>query len=113
VVLVSQLAASVMYEALRASKVEYGNCLRLVKRKTQFVLLLDKPSRTDRVIRYKESIVLIIDERLEIELGNARIDVEEMIEGRNLVMRRSRNTKDTFTVLTHKVRIQSKKNKKI
>jgi len=88
---ISQLAASVLFKTLKESEVHGGQSLRIVKEHEGFVLQLDSPVETDRVIRYEGAIVLIVNKDLENELGDARIDVEETTEGRDLVMRRSAN----------------------
>jgi hypothetical protein len=88
---VSRLAASVLFETLKESRMETGQGLRLIKIEKGFTLELDTPMQSDRVVRYEGDIVLIVDEDLEKEMGDARIDVEENSHGRGLVMRRAAN----------------------
>jgi len=89
---VSQLAASVLFRALQASEIPTGLSLRLTKSGEQFVLQVDSPAATDRVVRYEGAIVLTVDKDLEKRIGDARIDVEETHGGHDLVMRRPGNT---------------------
>jgi hypothetical protein len=88
---ISQFAASVLYKTLQKSKVREGQSLRLAREKERFVLQVDSPIKTDRVIKYKDTVVLMVNRDLENELGNARIDIEETTEGPDLIMRRSAN----------------------
>ena len=88
---ISQLGASVLYKTLEESEIQSGQSFRLVREEEGFLLKLDSPVKTDRVIRYNGALVLMIDKDLENELGNARIDIEETTEGCNLVMRRTVN----------------------
>jgi hypothetical protein len=86
---VSQLAASVLFKTLKESEVQAGQSLRLTRGRKGFVLTLDKPVETDRVIKYAGEIVLIVNKDLESKVGEARIDIEETTEGPSLVMRRA------------------------
>jgi hypothetical protein len=88
---ISPLAASVLRKTLQESNVKRGLSLRLIRKRQFFLLQLDSPGETDRVIRYEGAIVLIVDKELENELNIARIDVEETPEGYDLVMRRPAN----------------------
>lgn len=91
---VSKLAASVLFKTLQESEVQSGQSLRLVREEEGFVLQLDSPVETDRVIRYEGAIVLIVNRDLENELDDARIDVKETTEGCELVMQRPANPND-------------------
>jgi hypothetical protein len=101
---ISQLAASVLFETLKESEVQAGQSLRLTKGRRGFVLTLDKPIETDRVIKYEGNIVLVVNKDLENKLGEARIDVEATTEGPNLVMRRtgSKNSRQKIENLSDK-----------
>ncbi|MBN1191533.1 MAG: hypothetical protein JXA46_17385 [Dehalococcoidales bacterium] len=54
-----------------------------------FTLQTDTPRSSDRVIRYRDKIILVVDKTLEVSIGDARIDLEETAEGNNLVIRRT------------------------
>jgi hypothetical protein len=85
---ISKLAASIIFETLKKSRIQSGRALRLNRENNKFILELDVPTSRDRVVRYEGKIVLIVDKTTEYEIGNARIDVEEDEGGRDLVMRR-------------------------
>lgn len=91
---VSKLAASILLEALKESNLSSGESLRLIKDDGEFVLEVDIPGKGDRVIRYEGEVVLVVDKKLETEIGDARIDLEGTGEGNNLVMRRMEQSKN-------------------
>lgn len=91
---ISQLAASVLVRALQESEVEAGEGLRLIKDGERFVLKTDRPKTSDRVVRYHQAVVLIVDRDLEAQLDDSRIDVEENGGERALVMRTTEHLPD-------------------
>ena len=106
---ISQLAASVLLKTLKECEVEVGQSLRLAKGKKGLVLQLDEPVETDRVIRYKGVIVLIVKKALENELGDARIDVEDTEEGRELMIRRHANPNEISSKISNKYQYDNDK----
>lgn len=84
---VSELAAMAMGQSLRASSVEADKGFRLTKGEEGFTLEIDNPTEKDQVIKHEETIVLIVDQGVEEEVGNVVIDVEEGQEGPQLMMR--------------------------
>ena len=84
---VSELAATAMVQSLRASNVPSDRGFRLREREDKFSLEIDSPTENDRVIRHEEAIVLIVDPDVEDKVGDVVIDVEEMPDGPQLMMR--------------------------
>jgi hypothetical protein len=72
----SELAATALVEALEASGVIPGQCLRLEEEGSQFKLQLDRPGEHDRVIRHNGVMVIIVADDVEAKIGNALIDIE-------------------------------------
>jgi hypothetical protein len=75
----SELAATVLVESLQASGIGREKGLRLKPKGKRYTLQLDTPGNNDRIIRYKGAIALIVDKNVEINVGNATIDIEKGI----------------------------------
>lgn len=86
---ISRLAASVLYETLKASNLLPDASLRLIEENGGLALDVDIPTNSDRVIRYEGEVVLVVDKTLELKIGDARIDLEDTRDGNNLVMRKA------------------------
>jgi len=84
---VSEIAASALVQSLNLSGVNLEQGFRLKRQEDRFALEIDSPTDDDRVITQEGSIVLIVDQDTEDEVGDARIDVEERPDGPQLVMR--------------------------
>lgn len=84
----SQLASDALLESLRASGMERDKGLRLKQEGGQFILHLDSAEQDDRVIRYGDATVLIVNRDVEASIGDAFIDVEETSQGPELIIRK-------------------------
>jgi hypothetical protein len=84
---VSDLAANALVQSLEASGVEPEKGFRLTKKEDRFALEIDSPADEDRVIKHEGTIALIVDQRIEEEVGDVLIDVEERPDGPQLMMR--------------------------
>ncbi|MBE0481036.1 MAG: hypothetical protein IBX68_08655 [Dehalococcoidia bacterium] len=84
----TEMAATVLFESLRASGIHPNWGLRVKEEAGTFKLQLDTPRPNDRVIRRNEAVVLIVDRTVEEEVGNALIDLEDDLEEPQLVMRK-------------------------
>ena len=74
---VSEQAAKMLFQALRESLTSPGKALRLRMRDENYTLDLDTPKEDDRVLRYSDSILLLVAPDVEKTLGDALIDVEQ------------------------------------
>lgn len=91
-ILVSELAKTVLLESLQASGVPSDQGLRLRVSANGFLLETDQPTQQDRVIQHEGAAVVIVDTGIESAIGDAIIDVADSPEGPELVFRRmSRN----------------------
>ncbi|HEU65684.1 MAG TPA: hypothetical protein ENN57_03340 [Chloroflexi bacterium] len=84
---VSELAANALVQSLEASGVESEKGFRLTKKEDRFALEIDSPAQDDRVIRHEGAIALIVDQGTEEEVGDVLIDVEDRMDGPQLMMR--------------------------
>ena len=84
---VSELAASALVQSLEASGVEPEKGFRLTKKEDRFALEIDSPAEDDRVIKHEGAIALMVDQGTEEEVGDVLIDVEERVDGPQLMMR--------------------------
>ncbi len=91
-ILVSELAKTVLVESLQASGIPPDQGLRLRVGANGFLLETDQPTQQDRVIQHEGAAVVIVDAGIESAIGDAIIDVADSPEGPELVFRRiSRN----------------------
>jgi hypothetical protein len=88
VIQVSEIAAIALLESLQASGVGADRGLRLKKEDNKMTLKVDNPKNNDRVIRYDECTVLIVDQDTEEKIGDATVDVDKKSEEARLVLRR-------------------------
>lgn len=84
----SALAKTVVHETLRSCGAAPMDGLRLSQVEEGFTLDLDSPGPNDRVIEHREDAVLIVDQGLEAEIGDAFIDVREVNDRAELVIAR-------------------------
>jgi len=87
VIEVSDLAANVLVQSLEASGVESDKGFRLTKKEDRFALEIDSPAEDDRVIKHEGAIALMVNQDTEEEVGDVLIDVEERVDGPQLMMR--------------------------
>jgi hypothetical protein len=91
-ILVSELAKTVLLESLQASGIPPDQGLRLRVGANGFLLETDQPTQQDRIIQHEGSTVVIVDPYIEGAIGDAIIDIADSPEGPELVFRRmSRN----------------------
>jgi hypothetical protein len=91
-ILVSELAKTVLLESLQVSGVPPDQGLRLRVGASGFLLETDQPTQQDRIIQHEGATVVIVDAGIESAIGDAIIDVADSPEGPELVFRRiSRN----------------------
>jgi Fe-S cluster assembly iron-binding protein IscA len=91
-ILVSELAKTVLLESLQASGASPDQGLRLRVGASGFLLETDQPNEQDRVIQHEGANVVIVDPDIEVAIGDAIIDITDSPEGPELVFRRiSRN----------------------
>jgi hypothetical protein len=91
-ILVSELAKTVLLESLQASGVPPDQGLRLRVGASGFLLETDQPTQQDRIIQHEGATIVIVDAGIESAIGDAIIDVADSPEGPELVFRRiSRN----------------------
>lgn len=85
---ISVPAATALLGSLQASGIEPERGLRLTKEEGErLTLCLDIPGDNDRVIKHEGSTLLIIDNDMEKDVGDALIDIdEEGTEENTLVM---------------------------
>ena len=86
---VSDLAASVLLETMKASGVTEDQGLRLVTNEGRLSLNIDSANSDDRVIEHDGANVLIIEKSVDESLGNILIDVQETPSGPQLVIKES------------------------
>ena len=84
----SDLAVYVLVQSLKASGIEPGKGFRLRKKEDGFRLDIDRPAESDQVLRHEGSIVMMVDQGTEQQLGHVLIDVKETTNGRQLMMSR-------------------------
>lgn len=84
---VSELAANALAQSLQMSGVEPEKGFRLTKQEDIFALEIDSPAGEDRVIEHEGTIVLMVDQDTEHEVGDVLIDVEDRPDGPQLMMR--------------------------
>lgn len=84
---VSELAANALAQSLQMSGVEPEKGFRLTKQEDIFALEIDSPAGEDRVIQHEGTIVLMVDQDTEHEVGDVLIDVEDRPDGPQLMMR--------------------------
>lgn len=73
---VTDIAASALLESLQASGIDSERGLRLTKEEgEQLTLSLDSPGDNDRIIKHRDSILIIVDRDMEKDLGSALIDI--------------------------------------
>jgi len=87
VIEVSELAANALAQSLQMSGVEPEKGFRLTKQEDIFALEIDSPAGEDRVIQHEGTIVLMVDQDTEHEVGDVLIDVEDRPDGPQLMMR--------------------------
>ena len=87
-ILVSELAKTVLLGSLQASGISPDQGLRLRVGANGFLLETDQPAQQDRVIQHEGATVLIVDPDIEDAIGDAIIDVADNPEGPELVFRR-------------------------
>lgn len=85
---VSELAGRALVESLHVSGVSPDKGFRLIKKEDRFALEIDSPAEDDRVIKHEGSIVLMVTQGTEEEVGDVLIDVEERADGPQLIMRK-------------------------
>jgi hypothetical protein len=90
----SDIAATVLLESLRASGVGPDKGLRLKEKDSKMTLNLDIPGNEDRVIRHGKSVVLIVDQDTEKDIGDALVDIDDKHKRNRLVLRRNVKEKD-------------------
>lgn len=83
---ISESAAEVLHDSLLASKVDSVRALRLKQNGSQFVLELDVPGMSDRIVQHEGVAILLIDLRLERRIGDALIDVNDDAKDLQLFM---------------------------
>jgi hypothetical protein len=86
---ISKLAASVLLRNCKDRKIHAGNIFRLNKKGQRHTVQLDKPKKTDHMMRYGDSVVLLVNNNTEKEIGNACINVEEDRTNYNLLMQKN------------------------
>jgi hypothetical protein len=86
---ISKLAASVLLRNCKDRKINAGKIFQLNKKGQRYTVQLDKPKKNDRMMHYGDSVVLIVDNNIEKEIGNACINVEEGRPSHNLLMRKN------------------------
>jgi hypothetical protein len=84
---ISHQAIATLWETLQESGIPDDRALRLQSNPEGFRLEIDMPSEDDRVIRHRDTPVLIIDGAKEDEFDDMLIDVTDGIEGRQLTIR--------------------------
>lgn len=84
---VSEIAAEVLFETLKASGLGPDKGLRLKQEDVGLFLNVDTPKNDDNVIRHNKSVILIVDKDTEKKVGDALVDVEEGNEESRLVLR--------------------------
>jgi len=85
---VSQQAMKVLLQALKESGASPDKALRLTVKDGDYALDLDTPRDDDQVLRYFDSVLLLVDPSVEKALGNALIDVELGPDEARLTIRR-------------------------
>jgi hypothetical protein len=88
-IVLSELAASVLIESVEASSVGTEKGLRLKEEGSEFSLQLDIPGGNDRIIRQKGAIALIVDKEIEAKIGDAFIYVDYDHNEHYLAIRRN------------------------
>jgi hypothetical protein len=88
-VTVTDQAAAVLHETIKASAVPEGNALRLSGGPDGYALTVDSPGPQDHVVMHEEIPVLLIEPAVDESLGEAVIEVDEGggEEAANLVIR--------------------------
>jgi len=84
---VSEPAANALAQSLQMSGVKSQRGFRLTKQEDRFALEIDSPAREDRVVKHEGTIVLMVDQGTEEEVGDVLIDVEDRPDGPQLMMR--------------------------
>ncbi|MBE0431303.1 MAG: hypothetical protein IBX67_05710 [Dehalococcoidia bacterium] len=84
---VSELAANALAQSLQMSGVEPEKGFRLTRQEDKFALEIDSPAQEDKVIEHEGTIVLMVDQDTEQEVGDVLIDVEDRPDGPQLMMR--------------------------
>jgi len=84
---VSELAANALAQSLQMSGVEPEKGFRLTRQEDKFALEIDSPAQEDKVIEHEGTIVLMVDQDTEEEVGDVLIDVEDRPDGPQLMMR--------------------------
>lgn len=80
-VTITDQAAAVLHETIRASGVPDGNALRLSTGPEGYALAVDQAGPEDRVILHEEIPVLLIEPEVDVSLGEAIIEVDEGTAG--------------------------------
>lgn len=84
---VSELAANALAQSLQMSGIEPEKGFRLTRQEDRFALEIDSPAQEDRVIEHEGTVVLMVDQDTEEEVGDVLIDVEDRPDGPQLMMR--------------------------
>jgi hypothetical protein len=84
---VTSRAKSVLHEALELSGFGTETGLRLRRQEGKLTLDVDQAGTNDRSITHEGRTVLIIDQELDREMGEVRVDIGEDPNGPELVMR--------------------------
>jgi hypothetical protein len=87
-ILVSELAKAALRESLDQSGMTRDQALRLTGSGGSFTLEVDQPTEDDRIIRYKDSPVIIVDQKTAEEVGDAIIDIQDSAQGPALIFQR-------------------------
>ncbi len=85
---VSDQAAEVLLESLQQSGIAPEEGLRLKAINQGYELALDSPTEGDRVIERDGSTLIIVQEELDAEIGEAVIDVQDTPTGLELTLRK-------------------------
>jgi hypothetical protein len=87
VILVSELAKTVLLESLQVSGVPPEQGLRLKVGANGFILETDQPNQQDRVIQHEGAAVVIVDPDIEDAVGDVIIDIADSPQGPELAFR--------------------------
>ena len=88
----SKLAEDVIIQTIKRSEIPPCKGLRVEKCEDGLTLTVDSPKKSDRLIKKGGSILLIINNRLENETGEATIDIGEIKKDLKLIIIRHDNT---------------------
>ena len=82
----SKVAEEVLSQTIKESEIPPGKGLRLKECEGGLTLTIDSPSKGDRIVKKGDSLIFIVDKKLEKQIGEATIDISHFKKDTKLVI---------------------------